>query len=472
MDSKLVFPFAFGDDVNAKRPKYMSLWGKISNWFQPKTHYLFMAESSDPHTGLINRKTLCKVLQDSPHPGVVFAIDLHTFKQINERYGYDVGDSLLTHVGEELYAFCERMSRFDGISLLPAKSAGEKFILFCRTNITTEKIWEIARQIEMMFDGKFDTSTGPLQLQAYIGISDGSGAKTAEDTYAFATLAMQDAKAKQNRITWFCEHLYQTMFREKKIIAALQDPATASQFHLVFQAKIDLSTRNHSAPCAYEALIRWHSASLGVISPGEFIPIAEANHLIRQIDNWVLNETIKSIAVFFKDGNTGIQISCNISSESLIWPGLTGMVKDLLHSHQIPPHSLQLEVTEHSLIADVHQAVMNLNALKNMGVSIALDDFGTGYSSLGCIRDLPIDTLKIDRTFLSGIHDDPKRKSLLQHVISLGRSLDLDVVIEGVENPLDVALIESSAASYAQGYAYAMPLRIEQILHCKNNDPH
>lgn len=442
----------------------LPLWANLRSWkhrlfanFFSTEQLVFVPESADPVTKLINRTTLFQMLKKSKTPGSIIVIDLDHFRHINERYGYDVGDLILARIGQALDELCTRAKRFDGITFLPAKSSGEKFVIFTEQSLSTEVLWSTARQIESVFEREISTEAGPIAIQAFIGISNGTGAKMATDTYLHATLAMQDAREKKNTVTFFEPALYQNQLRRQDILRHLQSLRASEGFSLVFQPKVDVRSSPGEPHVfnAFEALIRWRSETLGIVSPAEFIPLAESSSLITRIDRWVLEETIKTLALL-RD-HSSLQISCNVSSKMLVSPDLPSIIQNLLTQYQVPADMLQIEVTEHSLIEDLVQAILNLNTIKNMGVSIALDDFGMGHSSLGLLRDLPIDTLKIDRSFLSGIHADMKRQTLLKNIIAIGTSLELTVVIEGVESPDDVALAQHSGAGLAQGFAYTKP---------------
>lgn len=436
---------------------------RVSSLFFRAERLVFVPESADPVTKLINRTTLFQLLKKSKTPGSIIVIDLDHFRHINERCGYDVGDSILARIGQSLDELCSRVKRFDGITFLPAKSSGEKFIIFTEQALSTDVLWATARQVEAIFEREIATEAGPISLQVFIGISNGVSAKNATETYLHATLAMQDSREKKNAVTFFEPALYQNQIRKQDILKHLQSLHASEGFTLVFQPKVHIHSEKdeHGEYRSFEALLRWNSETLGSVSPAEFIPLAESSSLITQIDRWVIEETIRKLS--WLRAKKELQISCNVSSKMLISPELPTIILNLLSQYQVPANMLQIEVTEHSLIEDLVQAILNLNAIKAMGVSIALDDFGMGHSSLALLRDLPIDTLKIDRSFLTGIHQDQKRQTLLKNIIGIGTSLELTVVIEGVETPDDVVLAQRSGAALAQGFAYTKPQPIENF---------
>lgn len=430
--------------------------------FRPREKVIYMPETADPVTGLINRPHLFKHIKSSKCSGTFIAIEVDRFKLVNEKHGYDVGDLILAKIGNQLQDLCQRAQRFDGVQFIPAKSSGEKFVLFSDQHVPEHYLWNIAKQLEAMFEAPVNTPSGGVSLQVFIGISDGLAAGSAEDSYVHATLAMQDGREKKNTITLFKPELYQSAIRKQDILKQLQSTHSFNGFQLVFQPKIAINHSDNSGVSDFEALLRWNSATLGCVSPAEFIPLAESHTIITKIDEWVLDACVSTLARSKTQG-FDTRISCNISAKMLVDPNFPRLVKQLVEDYNVDPSRLQIEVTEHSLIEDVVMAVTNLNALKTIGISIALDDFGNGHSSLGSLRDLPIDTLKIDRSFLQGIHTDSKRRALLEHVIAMGNALELTVVLEGVETAQDVDFVNGSGISYAQGFAYARPDVLEKF---------
>jgi len=241
-----------------------------------------------------------------------------------------------------------------------------------------------------------------------------------------------------------------------KIENGLRTAIARQELFLHFQPQIDVRTGN---VCGAEALLRWHSDRRGLIPPSEFIPVAEDTGLIVPIGEWVL----RTACAQFSDwknrlGPKNLRIAVNISAHQFARSGLVRFVESIIRSAEIDPSLLELEITESAVMRNVDEAIRTLKELKNLGITIAVDDFGTGYSSLSYLRRLPIDRLKIDRSFVTDISRDAANDSIIDAIIALARGLSLEVIAEGVETPGQVDFLKKRGCEIAQGYFYSHPL--------------
>jgi EAL domain-containing protein (putative c-di-GMP-specific phosphodiesterase class I) len=226
------------------------------------------------------------------------------------------------------------------------------------------------------------------------------------------------------------------------------------QLRVYYQPQIDLAG---PTLCACEALVRWQHPTRGLVSPGDFIPLAEESGLILPLGEWLLGEACEQAARWSRQG-VDLRMAVNLSPRQFQQRDLSAMVAQALVRSGLPAGRLELELTETAIIADPRMAAATLREISGLGVSLALDDFGTGYSSLSLLRGLPIDRLKIDRSFVDGLEDDPDSAAIARAVIELGRSLDLRVVGEGVENAAQLAFLRAQGCDEVQGYFFGRPV--------------
>lgn len=227
------------------------------------------------------------------------------------------------------------------------------------------------------------------------------------------------------------------------------------EFHLCYQPLIDLETGNLYGS---EALIRWNHPKLGLVSPGEFIPLAEETGLIEEIGSWVLRTACKQNKRWHSLGYGSLAISVNVSAYQFQQPGFLNEVKTALHQSGLEPQFLTLELTESTMLRNVDYSIQVMKALQKLGVMVSIDDFGTGYSSLSYLKDLPINTLKIDRSFINNLHLDTSDIAIVKAIITMGHGLAVKVVAEGVETKEQIELLKELKCHYAQGFYIHKPL--------------
>jgi diguanylate cyclase (GGDEF)-like protein/PAS domain S-box-containing protein len=418
-------------------------------------------------TGLPNRFAIQKRLDATlahaavhHQPVALLYLDLDKFKLVNDTLGHGVGDKLLVSVAERLCA-CFRLTDLVG------RQGGDEFIVVMAPGSRPEDaILASARILEAL--GKPHTINGnDVRTGCSIGIAMyPEHANTADILMLHADVALQSVKAAgRNGGRMYSPELMADTLERQLMEKALRHTVEEKGFSLVYQPKVRLED---DTVCGCEALLRWHHPDWGWVPPTKFIPCAEACGLIDALGKWVLAEAIRQAQAWQKAGIDFGHIAINISAQELRHPGFIDHVRAELEASGIDPDTLQLELTESVLMHDVDDAGKVLGELKQLGLSVAIDDFGTGYSSLSYLNDLPIDVLKIDRSFIHGIHlADTRQQALLHAILSLAASLSLRVVVEGIETIEEKHYLHKNGCDIGQGYYFSEPLeagRFEEFI--------
>jgi EAL domain-containing protein (putative c-di-GMP-specific phosphodiesterase class I) len=271
-----------------------------------------------------------------------------------------------------------------------------------------------------------------------------------------AEAAMYHAKrAGKNVYHFYDQGMNETALKRMSVENELRQALARTELKLVYQPQVDLTS---DSICGVEALLRWHNPQLGVVSPLEFIPLAEESGLIIPIGEWVLQNACEQAKVWQAQGLPPIRVAVNLSTRQFMHPDLPGLVAEVLGATGLDAQHLELEITESLLMEDVQQAIETMDTLKSMGVWLAIDDFGTGYSSLSYLKRFPIDRLKIDRSFVSDISHDPDSAAIALAIVSMAHNLNLGVVAEGVETEAQQLFLKDRLCDEAQGFLFSCPL--------------
>ena len=418
------------------------------------THQAF----HDSLTGLANRvlfadrleHALARGARDGSVVGVLF-IDLDDFKIVNDTLGHAVGDQLLMAVAGRIAGAL----RADDTA---ARLGGDEFAALVENVQDPGAVEETATRIlaalaePIMVDGE------ALQAVASIGITTTPEADTAAALLRQADLALYVAKgAGKNQWRRYQSHLHGAMVERLELRSALDHAVNEGHFLLQYQPIVDLVT---DAAVGFEALVRWHHPQRGVIAPDQFIEVAEESGLIVPMGRWVLDQALHTVAQWQRILPAGHRpyVSVNVSVRQVRESGFVDQVRASLGYAGVPAQALMLEITETLLMGDDEQIWADLAVLQEMGVRIAIDDFGTGYSSLGYLRQRPIDVVKIDKTFIDEIVDDPQQMTLVSGIISLAHSLNLTVVAEGIESERHRDVLADLGCPLGQGYLYSAPV--------------
>jgi len=411
----------------------------------------------DHLTGLPNRgmlqEQLARILADAGRRqrGVaVLCCGIDDFKEINEQFSYQAGDSLLLAVADRLRANSGRLGSL-------ARLGGDQFAL-AQTGISEPyEAAELAQTILEDLGLPFEVGGHTVSLRATIGITlfpdDGDNA---EKLLQKAEQTMMLAKARsRNRYQFYIASLDTEMRVRRELDKELRGALARKELFLVYQPQVSYQTHR---VVGVEALLRWQHPERGLVPPDVFIPLAEQNGAITSIGEWVLDQACKQLAEWRASGFPELRMAVNLSTVQLHQPDLPRVVTNLLQRYDLPPRSLELEVTETGLMEDIAAAASHLNSLKRAGVLIAIDDFGTGYSSLSYLRGLPLDKIKIDKSFVQDVLLDEDDATIVRAIIQLGRSLNMEVIAEGVETAAQEAYIITEGCNEGQGYFYSRPL--------------
>jgi diguanylate cyclase (GGDEF)-like protein len=407
----------------------------------------------DPLTGLPSRLLLMNRLQAAiaridragTHVAVLF-IDLDRFKVVNDSLGHHAGDRLLVAVADRLSTAARRHE-------LPARFGGDEFVIVCEDIADAQDAVAVAERLLRTLSKPFDFDDVPAFVGGSIGIAVTSDPNAAPaDLVRDADAAMYRAKqAGGGRWSIFDQVVRDRAVARQATEAALRNAIANDELVVHFQPEVSVATGDI---VGVEALVRWQRPGAGMVPPADFIPIAEETGLIVPIGRWVLHAACMQ-AKDFDDGRLVIRV--NVSARQLAEPGLADTVKDALAASGLPPERLVLEVTESVILEDGDRSVAALQALRDIGVGVSLDDFGTGYCSLSYLRRLPIDSLKIDRSFVRGLGHEADDDSIVTSVIDLARSLGVSVVAEGVETEEQLAGLRARGCDTMQGFLFAKP---------------
>jgi diguanylate cyclase (GGDEF)-like protein len=408
----------------------------------------------DPLTGLPSRLLLMSRLQSAltrierTGRGVaVLFIDLDRFKVVNDSLGHHAGDRLLIAVTERLRKAVRRHE-------MPARFGGDEFVLVCEDVDDPQDAVAVAERLLKALALPFDFQDGRAFVAGSIGIAlTNDPHASPSDLVRDADAAMYRAKeAGGGRWSIFDQIVRDRAVARQAIEGDLRNAIAQDELVVHFQPEIAVATGDI---VGVEALVRWERPGAGLVPPGEFIPIAEETGLIVPIGAWVMREACMQAMRLFDDGRIVVRV--NVSARQLAEPGLTATVAEALAASGLPPERLCLEVTESVVLEDGDRSVAALQALRDIGVGVSLDDFGTGYCSLSYLRRLPIDSLKIDRSFVRGLGNEADDDSIVTSVIDLARSLGVSVVAEGVETEEQLAGLRARGCDTVQGFLFARP---------------
>jgi diguanylate cyclase (GGDEF)-like protein/PAS domain S-box-containing protein len=411
----------------------------------------------DPLTQLPNRTQFMSRIenaifyakQEDTQLAIVF-IDVDFFKHINDSLGHVVGDGILV----------ELANRFNSLlhpGAILARLGGDEFALLLTNMNRTDNLITVINRFNGVFEQPFLVKEGQtIRLTASMGVAlypnDGDDN---DSLLRHADAAMHRAKQDgRNNYAFYTESMTQESIRQLQLQSALHEALDQNRFYLVYQPKIDLKTHETAG---FEALIRWVDPILGDVSPAVFIPIAEKIGLINEIGSWVLHTACKQGQAWLTQGKVFGRIAVNVASLQLQRNSFVDDVQKILRITGLPAKHLELEVTESCMLKNPEAAIVELRRLREMGISLSIDDFGTGYSSLNYLKRLPINNLKIDRSFVKNIVQDTNNAAIAKAVIALGHALNLQIIAEGVETQEQADFLLTHGCEQAQGYLYSRP---------------
>jgi len=410
----------------------------------------------DSLTGLPNRAWfLERVRVASAHSGdrrlAVLFIDLDNLKIVNDSSGHEGGDALLVAVASRL----KDLTR-PGDTV--ARLGGDEFALLLVGSDTAPDAPALADRLLTVLAEPVFIDGRSIRPSVSIGVATSDALGGAKDLVRAADAAMYEAKrAGKGRVEVFQQHHHAAEMARQQLRADLQQALDEDQFVVYYQPIVDLVTGGVSW---FEALVRWQHPTRGLLGPADFIPLAEESGLILSIGRSVLEKACRHASSWQRSGSrgAGVKVSVNISARQFHDSSLVSEVEDAIGAAHLDPRLLTLELTETMLLQDTAVTTRRMAGLQDLGVTLALDDFGTGYSSLSYLRRLPIDILKIDKSFLDHVPGDPQDEAVVQAIVDLGNTLDLQLVAEGVETAEQAAALASLGCPFGQGYHFARPL--------------
>jgi diguanylate cyclase (GGDEF)-like protein len=411
-------------------------------------------------TGLPNRKMLFKEIEtllkkNNNKKFYVIFIDLDNFKNVNDCMGHAVGDLLLKMVVEKWQdKIC------DGDIL--ARLGGDEFALIVSKELTKQEVMEYIERFKEVFSSKFQLKNRNISISASFGIANyPEDGQSASELLKAADIAMYQVKREsKNGIAFFSKEVEKDFIRHIQIEEGLEEAIEKGELSLVFQPQY---TIDNPTIRGIEALLRWDSNVLGRVSPKEFIPVAEESGLIVSIGKWVLNEAMRLYTQVENSKKHNFILAVNVSVAELMSPDFIPYLEKLQETYDFRMHKLELEITESAFTSGTDHVTKVLEMLKQKGVKIALDDFGVGYTSLKYIQMFPLDTLKIDKSFIHHIGEEKDKESLVSIMISMGHYLGMRVVAEGVETAAQMNYLKIKKCDVIQGYFLARPMSIDQI---------
>ena len=410
----------------------------------------------DQLTGLPNRARTIELLKreidvgsGKEASGALLYIDMDDLKLVNDSYGHSYGDSMIITSAMHL------------VSLAPADSTvarvgGDEFVVLLPGMNDPLQVESLVSEIVDTLGREYEVRELQIHASASIGIAlypqDG---QTVEEILRNADTALNEAK-RFGKHCWrfFHKTMQETAYGNMLLINGLQNALANQELHLHFQPQLSLK---NGATIAFEALMRWRSSRHGDVSPGRFIPLAERSHLIESIGAWTLKEAAGFSRKLSELGHPDVRVAVNVSPRQLMARNFLQVVRDAFEEWELAAGRLEIEITESVFIESVDECVSTLNELRKMGVHLSLDDFGTGYSSLTYLRSLPVQTVKIDKTFIDLITTDPTRLALLTAIIDMAHVLGLAVVAEGVETPEQMERLIACRCDTIQGYLVRRP---------------
>ena len=424
---------------------------------------------TDALTGLANRTALANemaaALEDArsgQRTPALLLLDLDSFKQVNDSFGHDAGDRVLTVVGNRLRSIVRDIDTV-------ARLGGDEFAILL-PRATTDLALQVAHRILGVLSDDIRLDELTVWPQASIGVRVADTGQSAQSLLLDADTAMYEAKKDpQNRIKIFQSHMLQARQLHNQMASELRGAIATGGFELEYQPVVDLCT---GRPLGVEALVRWNHPVRGRIMPSDFIPMAEQTGLIIDLGRWTLSAAAHQFAEWSAelDLDPGFQIRVNLSVAELQRIDLVDHVRGVLRDSGIAAESLVLEITETGLVTGGEVETYSLLALRKLGIGIEIDDFGTGYSSISYLRELPVDLVKVDRSIIATHSADGSQQEFIAAVLQLIRAAGLDAIFEGIETREQAEQLRDLGCTGGQGFYFSKPVSAKRIAHLLHSD--
>ncbi len=445
------------DDPQGNHEYYLGVYSDLSQKQQNEKRLHFLT-SFDGMTGLANRDLFLRHLQQTTQEGkplTLLMLNLDRFKQINESLGHEVGDQLLIQASRHL----RKMSRD---AHLIARTGSDEFAVLFPGNPGLSSISELTQRILSKVGREYRIGRHELTISISAGIClFPQQARNSRALLQGASKALLEAKKfSGNHHQFYTDNLADEASPLPLLEGALPKAVRNKEFEVYYQPKLHLDSNRI---CGVEALVRWQHPQLGLVEPERFIYLAEENGLIHAIGEQVMVQACTQAKQWLDDGLGDIQVSVNLSAQQLRQGNGPAMIERTLQQTGLPHHLLELELTEGILLEESSGVSHSIDRIRDLGVSISIDDFGTGYASLSYLRRFPVNALKIDRSFISGIPDNENDCTITRAIIAMANSLDLQVIAEGVESPQHADFLRDAGCHYIQGYLISRPVPAHEM---------
>jgi diguanylate cyclase (GGDEF)-like protein len=410
----------------------------------------------DSLTGLMNRTAFGSALSEALReaagaPIGVAVINLHRFRRINEHLGYSVGDAVLTEIAA-------RIAAVPSVRSAVARLAADQFAAFTRL-ADRDGLHAWGTSLLLALAEPVIVEAQPIDISATLGLALADAETAPQELMRCADLALDCARREKRALAIYKEALKPAARDQLSLLGELRHAVEHDELRLYFQPKIELRSGRVAGA---EVLLRWQHPTRGLLTPADFIPFAEQTGFIRWLTRWTLDHSMAQAAEWHRAG-LALNLAVNISSEDIGDSRFDSRVASLLSRHQLPPSLLTLELTETGFIEDPRRALLMLDALAALGVSLSIDDFGTGYSSLSHLARMPVDEMKIDRSFIQSLESDPEFATVVRSAIDMGHGLGLKVVAEGIESAAAAKRLREFGCDISQGYYHAKPMPLQDF---------
>ena len=415
-----------------------------------------------PNKNMLHQKIEELISEDSSKKINYIMLDLDEFKKINDFHGHEFGDQLLIQLREKLLEVIP-----DNYQLFHL--GGDEFGILYREKQAIGTDIEFINIILDIFENPINVEGHYIYSSASLGFANyPEQASDGAELIKNGEIAMYNAKEKgKNSYKFYEKEMEQKIKDSLKLERDLRQAINNEEFELFYQPLFDLENNRVKT---VEALIRWKKPGIGYVSPAEFLPFAEKTGLITEIGHWVFKEACRQKNEWFKKGYNGFSIAINISAKELDDAKFFNSLVKQINNNNLDCNNLEIEITESDVMKNMDENIKMLKELRDLGVKVSLDDFGTGYSSLNYLRKMPIDNIKIDRSFIANIISDSKEKKILSSIIELSRIIGLNITIEGIENEAQLQFVKEKNCDRAQGYLLARPAPADKIeSYLKNN---
>lgn len=413
-------------------------------------------------TGLPNRNMLqfnlkkaLQVLHTSPGQVAVLFLDLDDFKKINDTQGHAAGDQLLMEAANRIRRSIRPVD-------MACRFGGDEFVVVISEVHPSDIAVKLAEQILAEFQQPIELNHQLFYVSASIGMSITASPDTqADDLIRQADIAMYDAKERgRGLFAGYDQKMYQRLANRLTLEGELKEAIKLHQFDLVFQPQIELASGRLSG---FEALLRWHHPTRGVVAPDEFIAVLENSSQMVEVGYWMFRRCFEQVAELVRRGYRHIKLSINLSAGQFLDPNLPMVLSSLIDEFSLPGNHFELELTERTLVKNIEQTLTMMRQLKALGFYFSIDDFGTGYSSLSYLKQMPVDVIKIDKSFVFGMLENDADYQITISTIAMVQKLELVVVAEGVENRAQLQVLKQHKCDLGQGYYFARPLNDLQL---------